>query len=283
MICNMVEKSQGSWAENIIERFAPSPLEREVGLTVIIPTFNNSESIGRTLESVRRQNYPHLELIIIDAGSTDHTLEIAGSYAELISRVYTVTDFNLFEMVNRGIALASKRYLTILFPGSFYLSDGAYNIMAHAAGENNYPHLLYAGSIQSELRRSPRLVHFALDRETLRRGVHPATLPACWFRTDLFETLGKFSPSLTVRSSFELLCRIATRGDYRTAMVDRVLVEYHRGRFSYAKLLKYASDTWRILQTYFGFFAAAIWFLGVNHLNIVRWWLRSIERRTFKT
>ncbi len=283
MTCNMVEKNQSSWADNIIEKFVPPSAEKGISVTLIIPVFNNSESIGVTLESVKRQNYPHLEVIIVDAGSTDRTLEIVGSYSKLVSRIYTVTEFNLFDMVNRGITLATKRYLTILFPGSYYLSDGALNTMAHAAGENDYPHLLYAGSIQSEVKRSPRLVHLALDREALRRGVCPVTLSACWFRTDIFETLGKFSSSLTVRSGFDLLCRILASSSYRMVMVDRVLVEYRNDRFSYAKLLKYGSDTWRILHAHFGLLWAFVWFLGVNHLNFVRWWLRNLEQRAFKT
>ena len=271
-----------SWSEKIIAKFIPESLKKEVGLSLIIPVFNDSERIGATLESVKRQNFSPLEVIIVDAGSTDHTLEIVNSYQNLISRIYTVTDYNLYEMLNRGISLASKRYTAFLFPGSFYLSDTAFHVMAHAIGEGDYPELLCSGAIQTETRRVPRQLLLPLERSCLQRGIRPVVLAACWFRSDLFEILGKFHSSFTQRSFFDFLCRFIQQDSFRVVQLDRVYVEYDAGRFSYGKLLKYASDTWRILNIHFGLKWAFVWFLGVNHFNFVKWWFRNLERRAFK-
>ncbi|MBI4830117.1 MAG: glycosyltransferase family 2 protein [Candidatus Lindowbacteria bacterium] len=49
-------------------------------VSIIIPTYNSSRSLGECLESIRAQDYPaeKLEIILVDAGSTDSTLEIAA-------------------------------------------------------------------------------------------------------------------------------------------------------------------------------------------------------------
>ena len=51
-------------------------------ISFVIPTFNSERVLGKCLESIRAQDYPSdkIEIIIVDAGSTDRTLEITKEY-----------------------------------------------------------------------------------------------------------------------------------------------------------------------------------------------------------
>lgn len=267
------------WSEKILDKYVPRSSSSSFIITLIIPVYNCSERIGETLESVKRQHYPALEVIIVDAGSTDRTLEIINSYHSLISRIYTVTDFNPYEMINRGIALASGRYITILFPGSVYLSDVTFQVMEQAIVENDFPDLVYCGSVKREGRNSPHILNNRLDRKLLRRGVQPTTLSACWLRIDLLERVGKLSSTFTIRSDYDFFCRILQQKELRIKRITRIYVEVDEGSFSYPKLVKFATDTFRIIRIYFGFWKAFIWFLGINHLNIFRWWLKNMRQK----
>ena len=53
-------------------------------VSVIVPTRNSEQYVDRCLKSIRSQNYPNIELIVVDNFSTDSTLVIAHSYADLI-------------------------------------------------------------------------------------------------------------------------------------------------------------------------------------------------------
>lgn len=269
-------------SQRVINKFIPQEVTQEILISLVIPVYNCSEQIGMTLDSIKRQNYPHLEVIVVDASSTDRTVEIVNSYRPLITRVYTVTDYNLFDMINRGISLASGRYILFLTPGSLYISKEALHVIAHCAMENDYPELIYFGSIQREGWRVPRIIHLPLKIELLKRGVTPVTLPACCFRLDLFETMGKFHSGLTLRSGFDFLCRFILEKKCRAVLLDRVYIDFDYGHFSYAKLMKFATNTWRIISTHFGFWRAVAWFLGINHLNFVKWWARNLKQKAFK-
>lgn len=279
----MSNNKKNHFSEELTHKLLPEE-ERvhPVPLSVIIPVYNCSEVIGMTLESLQRQKYDPLETIIIDAGSTDRTLEIVNSYASLISRIYTVATFNTAEMINRGISLATGKYIAILFPGTVYLSEMSYQSFAEKIEENDFPDLIYCGSIQREIKQEPQTIFLPFEIQFLEKGRHPSTIPACWFRADLFEKIGKFDSQYTVRLGFDFYCRFVHEKDVKTSMIDRIFVDFDYGRFSYGKILRYARETWNILSKHFGIKKAFLWFLTINHVLIVKWMWRRFKAHIFE-
>lgn len=56
-------------------------------VSFVIPTLNNESTIDAALSSFAMQDYPRKELIVVDGGSSDGTLDISGRYADAILRV----------------------------------------------------------------------------------------------------------------------------------------------------------------------------------------------------
>lgn len=72
-------------------------------ISVVIPLFNKQTSIHRTIASVLNQTYPHFELMVVNDGSTDNSLNVVNEFAD--SRIHVITQPNAGESGarNRGI------------------------------------------------------------------------------------------------------------------------------------------------------------------------------------
>ncbi len=67
-------------------RFLKNMQDSNILVTVIVPTKNSQRTLEACLESVQKQTYPHIELVVVDNLSTDETMSIAKKYTE---HVYT--------------------------------------------------------------------------------------------------------------------------------------------------------------------------------------------------
>ena len=63
-------------------RFEPEVIMQAGLVSVMMPAYNAEQYIGQAIESVLAQNYPHWELIIVDDGSTDRTVDVAFSFTD---------------------------------------------------------------------------------------------------------------------------------------------------------------------------------------------------------
>lgn len=85
-----------------------------ITFSVIIPLYNKEESVISTVESVLNQTYSHFELIIVNDGSTDNSLNIVQSVKDKRIRIIDQTNSGVSSARNRGIKEALFEYITFL-------------------------------------------------------------------------------------------------------------------------------------------------------------------------
>lgn len=102
-----------------------------VRLSVVVPSFNQAGYLRQTLNSIANQHYPNLELIVLDGGSTDGSLDIIDEYKDIISHFESGPDGGQAAALNKGFAMATGDFIAwqnsddLYLPGFFRAVEGA--------------------------------------------------------------------------------------------------------------------------------------------------------------
>ncbi|MBC7938045.1 MAG: glycosyltransferase [Rhizobacter sp.] len=92
------------------------PIQAPSGLkvSIITVTFNSAQYLQDCINSVRSQTYPHIEYIIVDGKSTDHTMGIVRKNDEAVDYWISETDKGMYDAINKGMAVATGDIIGIL-------------------------------------------------------------------------------------------------------------------------------------------------------------------------
>lgn len=83
-------------------------------IAVIIPVFNAGKTLEKALLSVIRQDFSNYELIVVDGGSSDNSVEILKRYNKWISKQISEPDSGVYDAMNKGIRMATAEWLYFL-------------------------------------------------------------------------------------------------------------------------------------------------------------------------
>src|SRR6266550_874687 len=92
-------------------------------VTIVTPSFNQGRFIRQTIESVLTQDYPNIEYIIMDGGSTDETASVAAEYADRL-RFVSEPDRGQSHAINKGFRMARGEVVSwlnsddVILPGA---------------------------------------------------------------------------------------------------------------------------------------------------------------------
>lgn len=171
------------------------PLPHKPLISVVVPSFNQGRFIRDTIDSCLRQDYRPLEIIVMDGGSKDETVEVLKSYGDCPElRWVSEPDKGVADAVNKGMALARGDICAIqssddaYVPGAFAAAVASFRAYPDAA-------LVYADTIKvngegAELSRF-RTGPFSITNFLSKRTV--VLQPAAFFRREAFEAVGGWS------------------------------------------------------------------------------------------
>ena len=110
-------------ADNVFEKNKTYPK-----VSVIVPSFNQGEYLEETLLSIIRQEYPNLELIVIDGGSTDESVAIIKKYEDAISYWVSEADRGQSHAINKGLEKATGEWVAWMNSDDCYMEGALYYI-----------------------------------------------------------------------------------------------------------------------------------------------------------
>ena len=184
--------------------------------TVVIATYNYGRFLRAALDSVLTQSCQDFELIVVDGGSTDGTVELLQEYAPKLAWWVSEPDRGQSDAFNKGFARGRGRYFVwlnaddLLLPGTLAAAKAALGDGLHAWASGDF------------VRTNPDLEVMACFRGPvdqpawLRRPDAPITVcgPSSFFSAELFRSVGGFSADLRYAMDIDLWLRFMARGHY---------------------------------------------------------------------
>jgi glycosyltransferase involved in cell wall biosynthesis len=92
-------------------------------VSVIVPAYNAERFLSRAMRSALAQTYPHIELIVVDDGSTDRTADVIRSFRDARIRHLSQPNSGQGAARNHGIRMSAGRYVTFLDADDVYLPE----------------------------------------------------------------------------------------------------------------------------------------------------------------
>jgi glycosyltransferase involved in cell wall biosynthesis len=182
-------------------------------ISIITPSYNQGVYIEETILSILHQNYPNLEYIIIDGGSTDNTIEIISKYEKWIDIIISEKDSGQSNAINKGWKLATGEITTWINSDDYLAPNCLYEI-AKLYRERHCQNNLFAGKVINFYDNSEK------KYEIIQKNVNFENVIRFWKKSCFWHQPGIFFPmKLIIENNyldekhhysmdFDLLCKV---------------------------------------------------------------------------
>lgn len=178
-------------------------------ISVIVPVLNGVSSLAETFNSILAQDYPRIELIVIDGGSTDGTIDVIHDFSAVIAYWETGKDSGISDAFNRGVRRASGDLVAILNSDDAW-GPGALKQVLCAFVTNPDADIYYGGVRYVDPITSNAYVrHPDISRMKERMYLFH---PAIFVKKTAYERIGLYSDKYKLAMDSEWLHRAIDRG-----------------------------------------------------------------------
>lgn len=179
-------------------------------LTIIVAVFNGANTLQQCIDSVTQQTYANKELIIIDGGSRDSTVELLKANNQQISYWVSEPDSGIYNAWNKGLAKAKGDWICFLGADDYFWNANVLENVAHTLillpGHVRYAYgeIMLINSDDAEVHRVGLPWEIAGPKFSKTMSV---THPGSMHKKALFSEHGYFDESFKIAGDYEFLLR----------------------------------------------------------------------------
>jgi glycosyltransferase involved in cell wall biosynthesis len=181
-------------------------------VSIITPSFNQAAFLEETIGSVLNQDYPKLEYIIVDGGSTDGSADIIRRYADRLAWWVSAPDQGQTDAINKGFAHAGGQILAWINSDDIYqpgaVREAVEALQAHPQAAMVYGDAFFINKNSKVIGRFPAR---QTDYRRLRQGYVHIPQQSSFFRADLWRKVGPLDPSFYFAMDYDLWVRLAAQ------------------------------------------------------------------------
>ena len=197
-------------------------------ISIITPSYNQGQYIEETINSILNQNYPNIQFIIIDGGSTDNTIKIIEKYSKHITYWESYKDNGQSDAINKGLRQATGEIINWLNSDDLLTENSLFNIANEFRRHN--PDILcgYCDYFSSNPLFNPFRHRTVLCKDTeltLLRG--EINQPSMFYKASIFKELGGVNTDLNCVMDLDIFYRYLLRyGQQKIKLSDKLFSKF---------------------------------------------------------
>jgi len=199
--------------------------------TVIIPLYNKEQFIGSTLKSILQQHFTDFEIVIIDDGSTDNSVEKIKEFDDERIRFYTKENGGVSTARNYGIEQAAADYITFIDADDYWYPDFLQQMHRNI---NRFPEQqVFSAAIEIETEKNIIPAQYSIgithDCEIVNYFDASSKMSVIWtscavFHKSVFAAVGNFDVKIKSGQDTDLWIRIGLT--YPVVFCRKILARY---------------------------------------------------------
>lgn len=217
-------------------------------VSIVTPSFNQAAYLDQTITSVLEQDYPRLQYLLIDGGSTDGSLEIIKKHSSSLAFWISESDSGQAEAINKGFSKATGEIVAWLNSDDTYL-PGAVSSAVDVFKQNPEIVLVYGNMIAVDA-NGQTMNYLKYSQLTLEDLLCFQIIgqPAVFFRRTALEKAGFLDLSYSYFLDHHLWLRIAMCGRIRHVNKTWATARFHAEAKNRAQAIGFGNEAFRILN-----------------------------------
>ena len=220
-------------------------------ISIVTPTYNMGRYLEETIQSVLSQDYPNIEYIVMDAGSTDETLAILEKYKGRLE-FHSGPDDGTADAINKGFARSHGSVFAYLNADDIYLPGAVSAAMLALSAE---PAGVVYGNANWVDEQGRVLAPYPVqpyDAALFSQECFIAQ-PAAFIRREAFELAGRMDPKLQYAYDYDLWIRVSRL--YPMRKIDGVLAtsRMHAANKTVGQRRRVLRETLCLLESHYGY------------------------------
>ncbi len=217
-------------------------------VSIITPSYNQADYLEQTMRSVLDQDYPKIQYIVVDGGSTDGSVEIIRKYADRLAWWISEKDSGQADAINKGMARAEGEIIAWLNSDDYYL-PGTIRAVVDALDQHPNALLVYGDmlAVDERGRTINKLVYRQLTLEDFL-CYEIIGQPSVFIRRYAMEKAGKLDPSMHFLLDHQLWIRVARLGQMLHVQQFWSAARYHPAAKNLSQPLGFGREAFKILN-----------------------------------
>ena len=220
-------------------------------ISIIIPTFNSSQTIQNNLDSIKKQTYLNYEIVVIDNNSTDDTIKLIKKNNFKNIKTIIEKDSGIYDAVNKGILNSTGDLVSILHSDDIYNHNDVLKNVVNAFNQKKNVEIVYGDLVYVKNDDINSVLRYwkpgKFKNDLFLKGWHPPH-PSFFAKKRLFNSYGLYNSKIGNSADVELMHRFMQIFKINFYYLNETLVKMRYGGKSNSSIMSIIRQNLEIIK-----------------------------------